>query len=184
MTPKSTEMMELELAYDEAEGGVAVRSSALLGANPNDVVYTPDWCAKDIVDWFKPSGSILEPCRGAGAFMRYLPPETQWCEIQEGRDFYDWQKRVEWIVSNPPFMQIPKWLRHSFRIADNIVYLIPARSIFFGPKLIKDIYDFGGIKHMRHYGGGGKLNFPMGNAVAAVHFLRGWSGDMGVSHCA
>ena len=160
----------------------AVASSDLLGAfDPDDVVYTPDWAAKDIVDFFKPSGRILEPCKGGGAFMRQLPPETEWCEIQEGRDFYAWNERVDWIVSNPPYKQIPKWLRRSMHIATEIVYVIPTRSIFFGPELLRDIYAFGGIRHMRHYGGGRNLNFPFGIAVAAIHFSKGWRGDIGVS---
>ena len=29
-----------------------------------DVVFTPDWVAKDIVDYFKPTGIILDPCKG------------------------------------------------------------------------------------------------------------------------
>lgn len=159
--------------------GPALGSANLL---ESDVVYTPLWAARDIVEWFKPSGTILEPSKGGGAFMRYLPPETEWCEIQEGRDFYSWSKRVDWIIGNPPYSGIPTWLRHSFKLADNIAYLIPLRSVFLGPQLIRDIYAWGGIKHMRHYGGGNKLGFPFGNAIGALHFQRGWSGPMDVSH--
>ena len=38
--------------------------------NPNDVVFTPDPIAKTIVGMFKPSGIVLEPCKGEGAFLR------------------------------------------------------------------------------------------------------------------
>ena len=38
-----------------------------------DVVYTPDWVAKDMVDYFNPKGKILEPCSGDGVFLKYLP---------------------------------------------------------------------------------------------------------------
>lgn len=41
--------------------------------SPGDVVYTPDWCARDMVEWFKPSGRVLEPCKGDGAIYKYLP---------------------------------------------------------------------------------------------------------------
>ena len=37
--------------------------------DPDDVVYTPDWVAKDMVEFFKPSGRILEPCKGDGVFL-------------------------------------------------------------------------------------------------------------------
>lgn len=67
-----------------------------IALDPADVVYTPDWAAKDMVDFFRPSGRILEPCKGGGVFLKYLPPETEWCEIAEGVDFFAWSKPVDW----------------------------------------------------------------------------------------
>jgi hypothetical protein len=32
-----------------------------MALDPQDVVYTPDWVARDMVEYFKPSGRILEP---------------------------------------------------------------------------------------------------------------------------
>ena len=32
--------------------------------NPNDIVFTPDWLAKQIVNMFDIKGTILEPCKG------------------------------------------------------------------------------------------------------------------------
>ena len=32
--------------------------------NPNDVVFTPDWLAKQIVEKFPIEGNVLEPCKG------------------------------------------------------------------------------------------------------------------------
>ena len=29
-----------------------------------DRVYTPEWVARDMLEHFRPSGRILEPCRG------------------------------------------------------------------------------------------------------------------------
>jgi hypothetical protein len=57
--------------------------------DPSDVVYTPDWCASDMIDWFKPSGRVLDPCKGAGAFFDKMPDGAEWCEIREGRDFFE-----------------------------------------------------------------------------------------------
>ena len=34
-----------------------------------DIVMTPDYLAKDIIQHFHPTGLILDPCRGEGAFM-------------------------------------------------------------------------------------------------------------------
>ena len=68
------------------------------GSNPNDVVFTPPLVARMIVDEFKPSGKILEPCRGLGGFYNELPEPKDWCEITEGRDFFDYHEKVDWIV--------------------------------------------------------------------------------------
>ncbi len=42
-------------------------------ANPKDIVYTPEDVAKDIVSFYKPSGKVLDPCKGEGVFLKYLP---------------------------------------------------------------------------------------------------------------
>lgn len=48
-----------------------------INLNPRDKVFTPDDVARDIVAYFKPTGRILEPCAGDGAFLKYLPPDTE-----------------------------------------------------------------------------------------------------------
>lgn len=146
-----------------------------------DIVYTPDWVAKDMVDFFSPSGSILEPCKGDGVFLKFLPSTTEWCELQEGRDFFEWMERVDWIISNPPYSKVRPWFRHSYEIADNIVYLVPLRNVFSGYGFIREIYAYGGIRHIRVYGTGGRLGFPMGNAIGAMHLQRDYIGDVGFS---
>jgi hypothetical protein len=142
----------------------------------NDVVYTPEWAALDIVTWFKPTGRILEPCKGQGAIFQYLPG-AEWCEIAEGKDFFAWNEPVDWIISNPPYSIFTEWLEHSFTIAPNIVYLFPLNKLFNGNGALKRVWKVGWMKHIRFYGTGGKLNFPMGNAIGAVHFVRGWWGE-------
>ena len=90
--------------------------------NPNDVVFTPDWLAKQIVGMFDIKGNVLEPCKGEGAFLKYLPEDTEWCEIAEGKNYYDYNKKVDWIVTNPPYSDYNRFLEHSFALADNIVF--------------------------------------------------------------
>lgn len=145
--------------------------------NPADAVFTPDWAAKDMVEFFKPSGRVLEPCRGGGAIYQYLPAGSYWCEISEGIDFYAWNTPVDWIISNPPYSTFRDWLRHSFEIALNIVYLVPLKNFFSAYGFIEMVYRYGWVKHIRVYGTGSKLQFPMGNAVGAMYFKRGWYGN-------
>lgn len=144
-----------------------------------DVVYTPDWCAKDMVNFFQPSGKVLDPCKGEGAIFRYLPKGSDWCEISEGRDFFAWNKKVDWIIANPPYdnNEFLKWLEHSFYLAPDIVFLLPVHFIFRSGSRVDFCRKSGWIKHVRWYGNGSKLDFPFSNPVAAVHFVRGYHGD-------
>lgn len=143
-----------------------------------DVVYTPDWCAADMVRHFKPTGRVLEPCRGGGAFMRYLPPDTFWCEIANGRDFFAWSDPVDWIMTNPPYSLMREFLRHSITVAQNIVFLVPAKNMFSGYGMVREPAGWGGMAEIRWYGTGARLKFPMGNAIAAVRWERGHSGSI------
>jgi len=150
--------------------------------DPSDVVYTPDWCAQDVLDWFMPCGRVLDPCRGGGAFFDKMPPGAEWCEIREGRDFFEWHAPVDWIVSNPPYSNFRVFLNHSFTVADNIVYLVPVKNVFSAYGMLKEIKEYGGIAGIRLYGGGARVGFPMGNAVGAVHFKRGHIGPCEMTH--
>lgn len=160
----------------QAANGRNRELSDMVSEKMGDVVYTPDWCAKDMVDHFKPVGSVLDPCKGKGVFLDYLPEGSDWCEITEGRDFFGWTKPVDWVVSNPPYSLTRPWFRHSYEVAQNLLYLVPLRNVFSGYGFIKEIHDFGGIVAIRVYGTGGHLGFPMGNAVGAMHIQRAYDG--------
>lgn len=134
-----------------------------------DIVYTPDWLVRDMVSHFSPSGEILEPCAGDGAFLAYLP-NAQWCEIEKGVDFYARSKRVDWIIGNPPYSHLLAWIRHSFKIADNIVYLMPLHRVFASAEFLADLYAWGGVVEIRLYGTGTDAGFPFGHALGAVHY--------------
>jgi len=145
-----------------------------------DVQYTPSDVAEYVVNYFHPSGSVLDPCKGDGAFLQYMPG-AEWCELREGRDFFEYENRVDWIVSNPPYSIFSKWLDHSFEIADNIVYLIPINKPFNSFSMLQRINEFGGIKHVLAIAPGAKLKFSIGFAIGAVYFKRGYHGNMGLS---
>lgn len=141
-----------------------------------DRVFTPDWCAWDMLQHFRPSGRVLEPFRGEGAFTRKTAGWF-WCEIDEGRDFFDWSEPVDWIVSNPPYSKLrPVW-RHAATVADNIVFLIPLRNWVSGFGFVEEALTYGHPLEIRLYGTGGNLGFPMGNAVGAIHWRRGYRGS-------
>lgn len=40
------------------------------------------------------------------------------CEIEDGCDFYKWNKNIDWIIGNPPFHEGWKFLDKASQIAD------------------------------------------------------------------
>jgi len=141
-----------------------------------DVVYTPRWLAREIVDHFQPSGFCLDPCTGDGAFFECLPAGSAWCEIERGRDFYAWTEPVDWVISNPPYSHLLSWIRHSFAVASNIVYLVPLHRVMGSEKFLRDVVDYGGLKEIFTIGTGTSVGFPFGHALVAVHYRRDWHG--------
>jgi hypothetical protein len=156
--------------------GTADLFGATFIAQEGDAVWTPDWCAADMVNYFQPDGRILEPCRGAGAFMRALPMDALWCEITDGRDFFEFWEPVDWIITNPPYSLMRQFLRHAFTISSNVVFLLPAKNVFSGYGTIRECAGWGGIAAIRWYGTGATLGFPMGNAISAIHWKQGHCG--------
>jgi hypothetical protein len=146
-----------------------------------DVVYTPDWVARDMVEYFKPSGRILEPCAGDGAFLKYLP-NADWCEIEMGRDFYAIKEHYDWMVGNPPYRLIKEWLCHSFNYSDNVLYLIPMNSPFNSMERMRIILSYGNIKAIRAYGNGSLFGMDYGFAVGAFWFKKNYCGLTEISY--
>jgi hypothetical protein len=145
--------------------------------NKKDVVMTPTSMVTAIVRHFKPSGRILDPCAGRGAFANQMPGCST-CEIQNGSDFFEWREPVDWIVSNPPYSIFYEWMCHSFEVADDIVYLIPLHKIFSGSKYLDRIFEFGGVKEVMSFGSARIMEgFPVGFAIGAVHFKRNYRGQ-------
>ncbi|WP_139135052.1 hypothetical protein [Magnetovibrio blakemorei] len=93
-----------------------------------DVVYTPVPLAKFLIEYLNPTGRVLDPCRGNGAFYDNFPAgcEKLYCEITEGKDFFDFHEPVDWIITNPPYSTpvLRAFLTHSFRISNNVAFLI------------------------------------------------------------
>ena len=144
--------------------------------NPYDVVFTPEWLTKQICDMFPIEGKVLEPCKGEGAFLKYLPEDTDWCEITEGKNYYDYDKKVDWLVTNPPYSDFNRFLEHSFDLADNIVLLVPVAKLFKSMGTLSSIFDYGGFVEI-HTLPSSKAGYPFGFPSAVYYMKRGYKGD-------
>jgi hypothetical protein len=139
----------------------------------DDVVQTPPALAERLVAHFRPQGKVLEPCRGAGHIWQTLPADSFWCEIQEGRDFFQWQQSVDWIITNPPWSQIRPFLQHAMKLSDNVVFLLTINHLWTKAR-VRDVRDANfGMKEIVLIDM--PRNFPQsGFQLGAVHLERGW----------
>ena len=95
---------------------------------PNDRIYTPPAVVDIMLKYVEEGETTLDPCRGQGAFHNKL--EGDWCEIDEGKDFFEYNSKVDTIIGNPPYSILSKWLDHSYTIAQKkIIYVIGMYSL-------------------------------------------------------
>ena len=148
------------------------------GNSTTDKVYTPEPIAKLIISKFALSGKVLDPFKGKGAFYDNLPEDVEkdWCEIDDGRDFFEYNEHVDWIISNPPYSIYDDVMEHSFEVADNIVYLVPLSKVVSSLGRIKKLYDFGGVPYI-YIIGASRCGFPFGFPACAIHIQKGYKGD-------
>ena len=147
--------------------------------NPTtDKVYTPDNIAKEIIAKFDITGKVLDAFRGKGAFYDNYPADVikDWCEIDNGKDFFAYNERVDWIITNPPYSIYDEVMEHSFEIADNIVYLVPLSKVVSSLGRIRKIKEFGGVPYI-YITGASRCGFPFGFPVCAIHIKRGYEGN-------
>lgn len=151
---------------------------------------TPDSIAQSIVNHFAPTGSVLEPCKGGGAFTQPLAArgcKVDWCEITEGRDFltHDFSgKHFDWVVTNPPFSKLRPFLRRAMEVSNNVVFLCLVNAFFMKAR-IRDMKEAGfGFKEIAFVDTPGKeTGWPQaGFQLGVVHIQRGYRGQVTFSH--
>jgi len=141
-----------------------------------DIVYTPNYVAKHIIELINPTGLCLDPCKGDGAFYNEMPLGSEYCELREGSDFFDYNKKCDYIIGNPPYSIFEEFLEHGFNISDNVSYLVPTNKVFQRQLIMEMINKYGGIKSVIIYGIGTLIDFPFGFSVGNFHFEKGYKG--------
>lgn len=149
-----------------------------------DLVMTPTSLAIDIINHYKPTGKILDPCRGEGAFYLNYPSQTEkdWCELGEGRDFAEYSGKVDWIITNPPWSKMREFIKKGMSVSDNVVYLTTINH-YTTKARIRDIRDAGwGIKEFYCVDTPGKPWPQLGFQLGAIHIQKGWTGPITMSY--
>ena len=149
-----------------------------------DLVMTPPELAAAVIGHFadRMAGRVLDPARGQGAFHDGLPAhlDRHWCEIGEGRDFFDWHQPVDWVMTNPPWSRLREFTLHAMRIAPDIVWLAPLTNLTTKARL-RDLEANGfGIAELV------KIDTPRGwpqsgFQLVAAHLRKGHAGSWTVS---
>lgn len=147
-------------------------------ATASDSVMTPPRIAEAIVSHYRPFGLSLEPCRGTGNIYALLPSPKDWCEITEGRDFFDYQGSVDWVITNPPYSIYDRFLQKCFDVADNVVFLAPIAKAFKSMKVERMVDAYGGLKEIWMMGSGTKCGFAFGFPTGCLHYQRNYSGPI------
>ena len=145
-------------------------------ATASDNVMTPQCIAEMIVNHYKPTGIVLEPARGTGNIYRELPNPREWCEITKGKDFFNYNKKVDWIITNPPYSIYDIFLKHCFELADNVVLLVPIAKAFKSMKIEQLVDKYGGLKEIWLIGSGTKCGFAFGFPTGCLYYKKDYKG--------
>jgi len=115
-----------------------------LKTNSNDIIYTPKSVAIKMIDMCSITSNmkVLDCCKGGGVFFDNLNNcNKEWCEITEGKDFFDYNERVDLVIGNPPYSLWSKWIEHTMEITDKFCYIMGCFN--FTDKRIRDILNKG-----------------------------------------
>jgi hypothetical protein len=152
-----------------------------------DMVFTPRPLAKEIIDHFAPSGKILDPSRGDGAFFDQFPGACvkKYCELSEGVDFFDHSNGLyDWIITNPPWSKIRAFTQKAMDISENVVYLATINHFFTRARLADIRREGFGIAEIYCVDTPSKPWPASGFQLGAVHLRRNHKGSTVFSYSA
>jgi len=108
-----------------------------------DFYYTNEKMVKDLISLIpaKREDTFLDAGSGKNKvwFNNLNVAQKFECEIEDSCDFYKWDKKVDWVVGNPPFRdkkegtnQIPLWVEKASEIANKgMAFLVNHKIINF-----------------------------------------------------
>lgn len=88
---------------------------------PNDEFMTPRELASKLFNSVRPRGSVLDNAYGTGNFFFRGDFST---------DFYNVKKKYDWLITNPPYSDLDRWLEHSCKVAQKgFAYLLGINNL-------------------------------------------------------
>lgn len=150
--------------------------------NQTDKVMTREYIAIKIINHFKSQGIVLDPAKGTGNFYNNFKGKKDWCEIDEGKDFFNYNKKVDWIITNPPYSIYDMFLLKCFEVSDNVVLLVPLTKAFKSQKIQRQIEKYGGLKEVVMLGGGQNIGFNFGFPVGCLYYKRNYKGKCKITN--
>ena len=115
--------------------------------------YTNEEMVKDLLAITPISGSVLDAGSGKNkVWFNNLVGEKYECEIEDGCDFYKWDKKVDWIVGNPPFHEGWKFTEKAMELANKGVAFLGNINFFnqFTTRRLERIRELGFyLQHIR-----------------------------------
>jgi len=116
-----------------------------------DFYYTGDAMVKYLLSQTPISGSVLDSGSGRNkVWFSNLIGEKYECEIEEGNDYYRWDKQVDWVVGNPPWRhegknQVWPWINKASEIANIGFAFLLNHKVFntLTPVRLQTLYDRG-----------------------------------------
>ncbi len=91
---------------------------------PTDITfhYTNEQMVKDLIALLplKENDSVLDAGSGKNkVWFNNLKQYSKYeCEIEDGCDFYKWDKKIDWVIGNPPFHEGWKFLDKASQITN------------------------------------------------------------------
>jgi len=96
--------------------------------NPNDVFITPLKLSKQAIDMIEYNKDDIwfDPFRNNGSYYNQFPEECkkEWTEILDGKDFFDFNEKVDIICSNPPYSLLDNVFKKCIKLKPRVINLL------------------------------------------------------------
>ena len=91
--------------------------------------YTKEEMVKDLLKLIKFNEDDVVLDAGSGlnkVWYKNINVKNKYeCELEDGNDFYDWYKKVDWVVGNPPYSHAKDFLLKASEISNKgIAFLV------------------------------------------------------------